>query len=85
MLILGLQGQAVFKTKLTFRPHSTESQTHKKMIMSMVDKSAKKGTIKVISSVRILFYKYNIYFMYGLMNSVLGIPDCPKNLIRSIM
>jgi len=47
----GLQGQAVFKTKLTFRPHSTESQTHKKMIMSMVDKSAKKGTIKVISSV----------------------------------
>nr|CAB3263357.1 uncharacterized protein LOC494392 [Phallusia mammillata] len=27
----GLQGQAVFKTKLTFRPHSTKSATHKKM------------------------------------------------------
>jgi len=26
-----LQGQAVFKTKLTFRPHSTKSATHKKM------------------------------------------------------
>jgi len=47
----GLQGQAVFKTKLSFRPHSTESQTHKKMILSMVDKSSKKGGIKVISSV----------------------------------
>jgi len=48
----GLQGQAVFKTKLSFRPHSTESQTHKKMILSMVDKSAKKGGIKVISTVQ---------------------------------
>ncbi|XP_076814399.1 RNA polymerase-associated protein LEO1-like [Clavelina lepadiformis] len=27
----GLQGQAVFKTKLTFRPHSTKSATHKRM------------------------------------------------------
>ncbi|XP_039261956.2 uncharacterized protein LOC120338085 [Styela clava] len=27
----GLQGQAVFKTKLTFRPHSTKSATHRKM------------------------------------------------------
>ena len=27
----GLQGQAVFNTKLTFRPHSTKSATHKKM------------------------------------------------------
>jgi len=27
----GLQGQAVFKTKLSFRPHSTKSATHKKM------------------------------------------------------
>jgi RNA polymerase-associated protein LEO1 len=47
----GLQGQAVFKTKLTFRPHSTESQTHKKMIMSMVDKSTKQSGIKIISTV----------------------------------
>lgn len=27
----GLQGQAVFKSKLTFRPHSTKSNTHRKM------------------------------------------------------
>jgi len=27
----GLQGQAVFRTKLSFRPHSTESFTHQKM------------------------------------------------------
>jgi len=47
----GLQGQAVFKTKLSFRPHSTDSQTHKKMILQMVDKNSKKGGIKVISSV----------------------------------
>uniref|UniRef100_T1JUY5 RNA polymerase-associated protein LEO1 n=1 Tax=Tetranychus urticae TaxID=32264 RepID=T1JUY5_TETUR len=29
----GLQGQAVFKTKLTFRPHSTDSFTHRKMTL----------------------------------------------------
>ena len=28
----GLQGQAVFKTKLTFRPYSTNSLTHRKMM-----------------------------------------------------
>ena len=50
-ICLGLQGQAVFKTKLSFRPHSTDSQTHKKMILQMVDKNSKKGGIKVLSSV----------------------------------
>merc|ERR1719319_1618544 len=47
----GLQGQAVFKTKLSFRPHSTDSQTHKKMTLSMADRSGKSSTIKVISQV----------------------------------
>lgn len=47
----GLQGQAVFKTKLSFRPHSTDSQTHKKMTMSMADRSSKSNQIKVISQV----------------------------------
>ena len=37
----GLQGQAVFRTKLSFRPHSTDSQTHKKMTLSMADRSSK--------------------------------------------
>merc|ERR1719508_330752 len=47
----GLQGQAVFRTKLSFRPHSTDSQTHKKMTLSMADRSGKSSTIKVISQV----------------------------------
>ncbi|ELU09383.1 hypothetical protein CAPTEDRAFT_221877 [Capitella teleta] len=44
----GLQGQAVFKTKLTFRPHSTDSFTHRKMTMSMVDRSSKTQKVKVL-------------------------------------
>merc|ERR1712062_831990 len=45
----GLQGQAVFRTKLSFRPHSTDSFTHQKMTRSMADR-VNKG-IKVISQV----------------------------------
>uniref|UniRef100_UPI0038D25B12 RNA polymerase-associated protein LEO1 n=1 Tax=Homo sapiens TaxID=9606 RepID=UPI0038D25B12 len=37
----GLQGQAVFKTKLTFRPHSTDSATHRKMTLSLADRCSK--------------------------------------------
>jgi RNA polymerase-associated protein LEO1 len=47
----GLQGQAVFRTKLTFRPHSTESFTHRKMTMSLADRSQKTSGIKVLSHV----------------------------------
>lgn len=47
----GLQGQAVFRTKLTFRPHSTDSFTHKKMTMSLADRSQKLQGIKVLSTV----------------------------------
>lgn len=47
----GLQGQAVFRTKLTFRPHSTESFTHRKMTMSLADRSQKTSGIKVLSMV----------------------------------
>merc|ERR1719468_1246124 len=47
----GLQGQAVFKTKLSFRPHSVDSHTHKKMTLSMADRSSKSNQIKVISHV----------------------------------
>ena len=46
-----MQGQAVFRTKLSFRPHSTDSQTHKKMTLSMADRSSKTNQIKVISMV----------------------------------
>lgn len=47
----GLQGQAVFRTKLTFRPHSTESFTHKKMTMSLADRSQKTAGIKILTQV----------------------------------
>ncbi|XP_020281212.1 another transcription unit protein isoform X2 [Pseudomyrmex gracilis] len=47
----GLQGQAVFRTKFTFRPHSTESFTHRKMTMSLADRSQKTSGIKVLSQV----------------------------------
>lgn len=47
----GLQGQAVFRTKLTFRPHSTDSFTHKKMTMSLADRSQKTTGIKIITQV----------------------------------
>ena len=66
----GLQGQAVFRTKLSFRPHSTDSQTHKKMTLSMADRSSKTSGIKVISQVRTTRYTSTIgedslYFYFG--------------------
>lgn len=45
----GLQGQAVFRTKLTFRPHSTESFTHKKMTKTLADRSQKTSGIKILT------------------------------------
>lgn len=47
----GLQGQSVFRTKLTFRPHSTESFTHRKMTLSLADRSTKTSGIKIMSLV----------------------------------
>uniref|UniRef100_A0A1I8GF13 DUF3421 domain-containing protein n=1 Tax=Macrostomum lignano TaxID=282301 RepID=A0A1I8GF13_9PLAT len=44
----GLQGQAVFRRKLVFRPHSTASATHKKITRSLADKSSKQHTVKVL-------------------------------------
>lgn len=48
---LGLHGQAVFKTKLSFRPHSTDSFTHRKMTLSLADKSQKTHKIRVLPNV----------------------------------
>ena len=48
---IGLQGQTVFKTKLTFRPHSTDSFTHKKMTLSLADRSQKTLKIRVLPNV----------------------------------
>ena len=44
----GLQAQAVFKEKLTFRPHSTASQTHRKMTLSIADRASKTQKIKML-------------------------------------
>eukprot|EP00057_Strongylocentrotus_purpuratus_P004335 XP_003728501.1 PREDICTED: RNA polymerase-associated protein LEO1 [Strongylocentrotus purpuratus] len=44
----GLQGLAVFRTKLSFRPHSTDSATHRKMTLSMADRCSKTQKIKVV-------------------------------------
>ena len=47
----GLQGQAVFRSKLTFRPHSTDSQTHRKMTLSIADRFSKAQKIRVLPAV----------------------------------
>ncbi|XP_065888462.1 RNA polymerase-associated protein LEO1-like isoform X2 [Dysidea avara] len=47
----GLQGQAVFKTKLTFRPHSTDTLTHRKMTLSIADRFSKTQKIRVLPAV----------------------------------
>uniref|UniRef100_T1L1S6 RNA polymerase-associated protein LEO1 n=1 Tax=Tetranychus urticae TaxID=32264 RepID=T1L1S6_TETUR len=47
----GLQGQAVFKTKLTFRPHSTDSFTDRKMTLSLTERSHKTQKIRVLPNV----------------------------------
>uniref|UniRef100_A0A0M3I890 RNA polymerase-associated protein LEO1 n=1 Tax=Ascaris lumbricoides TaxID=6252 RepID=A0A0M3I890_ASCLU len=47
----GLQGHAVFKEKLTFRPVSTDSITHRKVTLSMADRSNKSQKVKVLNAV----------------------------------
>lgn len=47
----GLQGQAVFRTKLSFRPHSTDSFTHRKMTKTLADRSQKTSGIKILTQV----------------------------------
>lgn len=46
-----LQGQSVFRTKLIFRPFSTESFTHRKLTLSLADRSQKTQKICVLPSV----------------------------------
>lgn len=44
----GLQGQAIFNTKLSIRPHSTESFTHRKLTLSIADRSQKTQKIRML-------------------------------------
>lgn len=41
----------MFRTKLTFRPHSTDSFTHRKMTKSLAERSTKTSAVKIISAV----------------------------------
>ncbi|XP_037689897.1 RNA polymerase-associated protein LEO1-like isoform X3 [Choloepus didactylus] len=44
----GLQGQAVFKSKLTFGPHSTDGATHRKMALPLADRCSKTHKIGIL-------------------------------------
>ncbi|CAJ0936980.1 unnamed protein product, partial [Mesorhabditis belari] len=45
----GLIGQGVFDERCTFRPHSTDSKTHRKVTMSMAERTRKGAQIKMIA------------------------------------
>ena len=47
-----LHGQTIFKTKLAFRPHSTDSMTHRKMTMSLVDRTSKTKKVKILTEIK---------------------------------
>ncbi|VDD94419.1 unnamed protein product [Enterobius vermicularis] len=47
----GLQGHAVFSKKLVFRPFSTDSVTHRKVTLSMADRTNKSQKVKVLNNV----------------------------------
>jgi RNA polymerase-associated protein LEO1 len=46
-----LQAQSSFERKFTFRPHSTDTLTHRKMTMNMADKSNRIQKVKMVTDV----------------------------------
>lgn len=46
----GLQGQAIFTSKLSIRPNSTESFTHRKLTLSLADRSQKTQKIRMLNN-----------------------------------
>lgn len=46
----GLQGQAIFNAKLSIRPNSTESFTHRKLTLSLADRSQKTQKIRMLNN-----------------------------------
>lgn len=46
-----LQAQAAFVEKLKFRPHSTDTLTHRKVTLNMASKTGKSQKVKVITDV----------------------------------
>ncbi|CAI4221354.1 unnamed protein product [Auanema sp. JU1783] len=47
----GLSGLSVFEKKLQFRPHSTDSKTHRKVTLNMADRTRKTGQVKMLTEV----------------------------------
>ncbi len=46
-----LHGQTVFRTRLTFRPHSIDSMTHRKMTLSLVEHGSKIKKVKMLTEI----------------------------------
>ncbi|CAI5447721.1 unnamed protein product [Caenorhabditis angaria] len=44
----GMVAQSILTNRLTFRPHSTDSQTHRKVTLNMADRGRKSGQVKVM-------------------------------------
>nr|XP_019586187.1 PREDICTED: RNA polymerase-associated protein LEO1-like [Rhinolophus sinicus] len=44
----GLQGQAIFKSKLTFRPHSVDCATHRKMTLPLANRCSETQKIRIL-------------------------------------
>ena len=47
-MVCGSQQCGLFMLLLLFRPHSTDSLTHRKMTLSMAERSAKMQKVKVL-------------------------------------
>jgi RNA polymerase-associated protein LEO1 len=48
---VALQAQSVFREKLIFRPHSTDTLTHRKMTMNMAEKTSKAQKVRMLANV----------------------------------
>ena len=61
-----LHGQTVFRSKLSFRPHSIHSATHKKLIVKLVEhgSSTKKVTQRNALSCHVSRYRTNRQSIY---------------------
>uniref|UniRef100_A0A7I4YMK0 Leo1-like protein n=1 Tax=Haemonchus contortus TaxID=6289 RepID=A0A7I4YMK0_HAECO len=47
----GLVAQKIFERKLIFRPHSTDSETHRKVTMNMAERTRKSGQVRMVAEV----------------------------------
>ncbi|KJH43069.1 Leo1-like protein [Dictyocaulus viviparus] len=46
-----LVAQKIFDRKLIFRPHSTDSETHRKVTMNMAERTRKSGQVRMVADV----------------------------------